>query len=560
MYQYNELDHKYVRQRIVQFRDQIDRRLSGSLNEEEFKPLRLHNGLYAELHAYMLRVAIPYGTLRSDQLRQLAMIAEKWDRGYGHFTTRHNIQFNWLKLNDVPDVLEALADVEMHAIQTSGNCIRSVTTDQFAGIAQDEIEDPRPTAEFIRQWALGHPEFAFLPRKFKIAVTGSGCDRAAIQFQDLGLRLVRTQEGEVGYEVNIGGGLGRTPVIAQTLREFLAKSELLPYLEATLRIYNLYGRRDNKHKARSKILVLEEGLEQIKKLIEAEHARLLASPDELSLLPNPEELARIEKFFQLPDVDLREGFTEDLAGGPLHTVEFNKWQATNTAAHKMRGYCYVTAPLNTSTTAPGDLSAKTMRALADLADQFSFGEIRFSNEQNLILPHVDRQKLPALYDALHALGLTAIAGSIGDIVACPGMDYCSLATARSIPIAQKLTQRFADPDYVERVGQLKIKISGCVNACGQHHIGDIGVLGLEKAGVESYQIVLGGNPIHSRAAIAEKIGPSFSADDVVLAIDRLIETYLNIRQSSDETFIQTYTRVGAEPFRAALYGENRKAA
>ena len=542
MHNYSEFDDAFVRARVEEFRGQIARRLDGSLTEDEFKPLRLMNGLYLQLHAYMLRVAIPYGTLNSAQMRQLAYIAERWDKGYGHFTTRQNIQFNWPKLRDVPEILDALADVQMHAIQTSGNCIRNVTADHFAGAVADEIEDPRITAEVIRQWSTDHPEFAYLPRKFKVAVTGIKTDRAVLRFHDIGLRL-RRQAGEVGYEVVIGGGMGRTPMIGKTVRDFLPKHDLLAYLEAILRTYNLSGRRDNKYKARIKILVHETGLDTLKARIEENFAKQKRLLPELS----PELLSRITSGFQDPTFKT----------SPVHS--HTPWPAlrafidTNTAPHKRADHVIVTVSTKAIGATPGDVTSTQMRVLADLAERFGYDELRISHEQNVILPHVHRNDLPAIFEQLNKAGLaTANIGLISDIIACPGMDYCALATARSIPIAQQISETFADLDAQHDIGPLKIKISGCINACGHHHVGHIGILGLEKAGIESYQITLGGDGTED-AAIGTRTGPGFAYDGIVLAVERLIKAYLALRANSDETFLDTYRRLGIAPFRAALY-------
>ncbi len=555
MYRYDEFDDRFVRERVSQFRSQVERRLSGALTEDEFKPLRLQNGLYLQLHAYMLRVAVPYGTLDSRQMRQLAMIAERWDKGYGHFTTRQNIQYNWPKLADVPDILEALADVGMHAIQTSGNCIRNVTADHFAGAADDEIEDPRPTAEIVRQWSNGHPEFAFLPRKFKIAVTGSPNDRAVTKAHDIGLRMLRNTLGEPGYEVIVGGGMGRTPMIGKVIREFLPKAELLPYLEAVLRVYNLHGRRDNKYKARIKILVHEAKLETIRAEVEDEFRRLRAESDGPTLALSPEEITRIEAYFtppafeELPDAD------SDLDAALMADATFRDWMKTNVVGHRKSGYRIVTVSLKPIGSAPGDASAEQMRALADIAARYSLDELRVSHEQNIVLPHVRAADLPEVFACLQQADLaTANIGLVSDIIACPGMDYCALATARSIPVAQELSKRFADPALAKDIGKLQIKISGCINACGHHHVGHIGILGLEKAGVESYQITLGGDATET-TAIGERAGPGFAYDEVVPAIERLLDAYRALRLTDDETFLQTYRRLGATPFKAALYSQ-----
>ncbi|MEO0914310.1 MAG: nitrite/sulfite reductase, partial [Pseudomonadota bacterium] len=499
MYSYSNFDADFVQSRVAEFRSQVERRLDGSLTEDEFKPLRLMNGLYLQLHAYMLRVAVPYGTLNSRQMRQLAYIADTWDKGYGHFTTRQNIQFNWPKLKDVPDMLQALADVEMHAIQTSGNCIRNVTADHFAGAAADEIEDPRPTAELIRQWSTDHPEFAYLPRKFKVAVTGSPNDRAVTKAHDIGLRMVRNAAGEPGYEVVIGGGLGRTPMIGKVVREFLPKADLLAYLEAILQVYNLSGRRDNKYKARIKILVHETGLEELRERIEANFAR----QDRLLPEVDPSIVARIEAGFAEPVWQVRPLPAPALDAGLRSFID------TNTVAHKNPDYTIVSVSIKPIGGTPGDATSDQMRVLADLGERYSHDELRISHEQNVILPHVHKADIPAVYAALREAGLaTANIGLVSDIIACPGMDYCALATARSIPIAQQISETFADLDAQRDIGPLKIKISGCINACGHHHVGHIGILGLDRAGVENYQITLGGDGTED-AYIGERTGPGF---------------------------------------------------
>ncbi|MFO1141696.1 MAG: nitrite/sulfite reductase [Amaricoccus sp.] len=548
MYDYTDFDRAFVRERVAEFRSQVERRIDGSLTEAEFLPLRLRNGLYLQLHAYMLRIAIPYGTLNSWKLRQLAMIAERWDKGYGHFTTRQNIQFNWPKLKDVPDILDALADVEMHAIQTSGNCIRNVTADHFAGAAADEIEDPRPTAELLRQWSTDHPEFLYLPRKFKIGITGAPNDRAVTKSHDIGIRMVRSDAGEPGYEIAIGGGLGRTPMIAKVVREFLPKADLLPYLEAILHVYNLSGRRDNKYKARLKILVHEESLEAIRERVEA---AFLVNKAHMRPV-NPELVAAIEAAFAAP------AFEPEVVLPPILGAGLRAWIDTNVAAHKLDHYGIVTVSLKPIGGTPGDATAEQMRVVADLAEAYGHDEIRVSHEQNLILPHVPRRHLPEVYARLKEAGLaTGNVGLISDIIACPGMDYCALATARSIPIAQQIAEAFADIDRQRDIGPMKIKISGCINACGHHHVGNIGILGLDRAGVENYQITLGGDGTES-AAIGEKAGHGFAYDEVVPAVERLIEAYLDLRLEPGESFLAAYRRVGIEPFRAALYPEEAR--
>jgi sulfite reductase (NADPH) hemoprotein beta-component len=548
MYDYTDFDIAFVRQRVAEFRDQVERRIAGSLTEAEFLPLRLRNGLYLQLHAYMLRVAVPYGTLDSRKLRQLAMIAERWDKGYGHFTTRQNIQFNWPKLRDVPDMLDALADVGMHAIQTSGNCIRNVTADHFAGAAADEIEDPRPTAELLRQWSTDHPEFLYLPRKSKIGITGSPNDRAVTKSHDIGLRMVRADDGAPGYEVSIGGGLGRTPMIGKVVREFLPKADLLPDLEAILHVYNLSGRRDNTSKARLKILVHEETLEVVRAKVEA---AFLANRAHMGPV-NPALVAALEAAFAPP------AFEPATAQPPLLGAGLRAWVDTNVTPHKQDHYAIVTVSLKPIGGTPGDATAEQMRVVADLAEAYGHDEIRVSHEQNLILPHVPRWHLPEVYARLRDAGLaTANVGLISDIIACPGMDYCALATARSIPVAQEIAERFADIDRQRDIGELKIKISGCINACGHHHVGHIGILGLDRAGVENYQITLGGDGTET-AAIGEKVGRGFAYDEVVPAVERLIEAYLDLRLEPGESFLAAYRRVGIEPFRAALYPEEAR--
>src|SRR4051812_14593395 len=486
MYRYDEFDEALVRDRIVQFRDQVARRIDGSLTEEEFVLIRQMNGLYLQLHAYMLRVAIPYGTLSAGQMRQLALIADRHDRGYGHFTTRQNIQFNWPRLNEVADILDLLADVEMHCIQTSGNCIRNTTADHFAGVAADEVEDPRPTAELIRQWSSLHPEFSFLPRKFKIAVTGSSEDRAAIGVHDIGLRIVRDDAGEIGYKVLVGGGLGRTPMIGKVVREFLPRAELLSYLEAILRVYNLEGRRDNKYKARIKILVHEIGVEAFSARVEEEYAALAGREIDV----DAEEIARIASYFAPPAYEALPARSESFEAAKRDPA-FARFARTNLFPHKIAGYTAVTISLKPIGLPPGDATSDQMRVMADLADRHSFGELRVTHVQNIILPHVRLDDVPTVWSALVEAGLAdANVGLITDIIACPGMDYCKLATARSIPIAQEISTRFADAEREDLIGKLGIKISGCINACGPHHVGHIGILGLDKAGVENYQITL----------------------------------------------------------------------
>ena len=552
MYRYNQFDSEYVRQRVAIFREQVARRIAGVLTEDEFKPLRLQNGVYLQLHAYMLRVAIPYGTLNARQMRALALIAERWDRGYGHFTTRQNIQFNWIRLDDVGDILEALADVEMHAIQTSGNCVRNVTADHFAGAAKDEIEDPRMTAELLRQYSTGHAEFAFLPRKFKIAVTGAAHDRAVTAFHDIGINIVR-KAGVVGYRIVVGGGLGRTPIIGTVLVEFLPKADLLPYLEAVLHIYNRYGRRDNKYKARIKILVQELGIEKMRAEIDAyfrtTRRDFAGVPDAM--------LGAIEAAFQPPEMDVAEAY--DLRHDAALSPALAAWMDTNLTEHRDARHAIVSISLKAPGATPGDASAEQMRVIADLAERYAYDEIRISHEQNVILPHVPKAHIAAVFRALDAAGLaSANIGQLSDIIACPGMDYCALATARSIPIAKEIATRFTALKMERDIGALKIKISGCINACGHHHVGHIGILGLDRAGVENYQITLGGDGTED-ATLGARTGPGFAAEALIPAIETILDTYLHGRTSRAETFLAFYRRVGMAPFKRALYPPTNRA-
>ena len=548
MYRYDEFDQTLVDERVAQFRGQVKRRLSGELTEEQFRPLRLMNGLYLQLHAYMLRVAIPYGTLASKQMRMLAHIARKYDKGYGHFTTRQNIQYNWPKLHEVPDLLADLATVEMHAIQTSGNCIRNVTSDQFAGVAATELEDPRVYCEIIRQWSTFHPEFSFLPRKFKIAVTGAPDDRAAVKVHDIGLFLRRGETGEIGFEVIVGGGLGRTPVIGKTIREFLPKQHLLSYLEAILRVYNMLGRRDNLYKARIKILVNSVGAEEFARLVEEEWQHLKDGPLHLP----QEEIARIHAYFEPPQYESLPNDDEELRSRKLSEPEFGQWVDTNVAEHKVPGYAIVNISLKPIGGIPGDIEADQMDVVADLAEKFSLDELRATHEQNLVLPNVKLSDLYAVWQGLKEAGLaTANLGLISDMITCPGLDYCNLANARSIPVAQRISERFADIKRQKDVGELKLKISGCINACGHHHVGNIGILGVDKKGTEFYQITLGGSATEE-AAVGKILGPAFAYDDVVDAVEKVVSTYVDIRED-DETFNQTVARVGIKPFKEKLY-------
>jgi sulfite reductase (NADPH) hemoprotein beta-component len=550
MYRYDEFDAAFVAGRTAQFADQVKRRLSGELSEDQFRPLRLMNGLYLQLHAYMLRIAVPYGTMNSRQMHKLAHIARTYDRGYGHFTTRQNIQFNWPKLKDIPVILEELASVEMHAIQTSGNCIRNVTTDQFAGAAADEIIDPRPIAEILRQWSSLHPEFSYLPRKFKIAITGSPNDRAAIRFHDIGLQAAVNGAGDIGWEVWVGGGLGRTPMVAKLINSFVPNEHLLAYLESIMRVYNRYGRRDNKYKARIKILVHEEGLESIKGQVEAEFAEVRGG---VLTLPE-EEVDRITTYFALPDFADRSGETVDVAYQSIIDPAYGRWLDNNLHPHKQAGYASVTISLKPVGGAPGDATDVQIDVVADLAERYSYDELRVTHEQNLVLPHVAVSDLRAVYDVLVANGLAeGNNNQITDMICCPGLDFCALANARSIPIAQEISKTFAAPERQKEIGDLKIKISGCINACGHHHVGHIGILGVEKKGGELYQITLGGDATDS-ASVGKIIGPGFEADAVPGAIEKLVDFYIAQRQGEGESFLAAYRRLGEAPFKEALYG------
>ncbi len=551
MYLYDAIDQSLVDQRVEQFRGQVQRRMAGALSEEEFKPLRLMNGLYLQLHAYMLRVAIPYGTLSSDQMGKLAQIARVYDKGYGHFTTRQNLQYNWPKLEDMPDILAELATVQMHALQTSGNCIRNVTADQYAGAAADEVADPRIVAEVIRQWSTLHPEFSFLPRKFKIAVTGTARDRAAVRVHDIGIVIKRDAAGKIGYQVIVGGGLGRTPKIGTTLREFLPERHLLSYLEAVLRVYNQAGRRDNKYKARIKILVHETGAAEFARQVEAEWQEVRDSAIELPA----EEYARIAMFFKPPPFKNLAGDDGEFARHRLENRDFTHWVRTNVASHKRPGYAIANITLKPEGGIPGDATAEQMDAVAALAERFSFSEIRVTHEQNLVLPHVRQADLFELWQTLRRHDLAAPnLGLISDIIACPGMDYCALATARSTPLAQDISRHFADLERQHNIGELKLKISGCINACGHHHVGHIGILGVDKRGEEFYQITIGGSADEA-PSIGTIVGPAFPYERVVEVVETLTATYLAIR-SGTEQFIDTVKRVGLDPFKEALYADH----
>ncbi|MCQ0970730.1 nitrite/sulfite reductase [Paracoccus sp. TK19116] len=548
-----ETESEYVRYRAAQFRQQVARRLDGSLTEEEFRPLRLMNGVYLQLHAYMLRVAIPYGTLDADQMRVLAHLAETYDKGYGHFTTRTNIQYNWPKLIDIPDMLDALATVGMHAIQTSGNTIRNVTTDAFAGAAADEVADPRPYAELIRHWSTDHAEFQFLPRKFKIAISGGAEDRALVTAHDIGLRLVE-RDGARGFEVWVGGGLGRTPILGQVIRDFLPEDDVLPYLEAIVATYNLSGRRDNKYKARIKITVSERGIDAFRADTEDEFVRRRAAFTGVVR----KALHGFQNRFAAPS--FRDAPTDSYDAARSKRAAFRSWTDTNLRPHRADGYASVIVTLKAPGATPGDASGEQMRLLADLAERYGHNDLRISHDQNVVLPHVHVSDLPAIYDALLPAGLaTANAGKTSDIIACPGMDYCTLATARSIPIAQDIAAHFRAEGLEDEIGKLNIRISGCINACGHHHLGHIGILGLDRAGVENYQITLGGDG-YDIPTIGQRAGAGFPAEEVVPAIDRLMRAYLDLRDHPEERFIDAYRRLGVEPFKAALYPAETEAA
>jgi sulfite reductase (NADPH) hemoprotein beta-component len=549
MYIYDEFDRTFIAERAAQFRDQVARRLSGELTEDEFKPLRLMNGVYLQLHAYLLRIAIPYGALSSRQLRKLAHVARVYDRGYGHFTTRQNLQLNWIKLSDMPQVLEELAEAGVHAMQTSGNCIRNITTDQWGGVAADEIEDPRFWAEILRQWSTLHPEFTFLPRKFKIAITAAPHDRAAVKIHDVGLRMIRNAEGEVGFEVSVGGGLGRTPFIAKVIRDFLPKEDLLSYLEAVLRIYNAHGRRDNIYKARIKILVHSLGVQRLKAEVEEEWGKIKDGYLKL----DPAFVADIRSRFVYPDYEDLQDQPTSLSRAIAEDARFALWHRNSVAKHKAPGYAIVTLSLKPTGKPPGDATSGQMEAIADLADTYSHGEIRVGHEQNLALPHVRQQDLPELWRKLDAIGVaTPNVNLVTDIIACPGLDYCSLANARSIPIAMEITRRFASLDEAHSIGRLHVNISGCINACGHHHVGHIGILGVEKNGKEFYQITLGGKADQD-ARLGELLGPAIPYEEAVDTVVRIVRRYLDLRRDRDELFIDAVKRLGVAPFKETLY-------
>lgn len=550
MYRYDRFDETLVAERVRQFRGQVARRLSGELSEDEFKPLRLMNGVYLQLHAYMLRVAIPYGTLSSRQMRKLAFIAGKYDKGYGHFTTRQNIQYNWPALVDIPDILQELATVGMHAIQTSGNCIRNVTCDQYAGAAADEVADPRPYAEIIRQWSTLHPEFSFLPRKFKIAISGSDRDRAAIKVHDIGLQLVENAHGETGFRVFAGGGLGRTPFIGHEIRKFLPRDSLLSYLTAILRVYNFHGRRDNLYKARIKILVNALGADAFRKAVEEEWNLV---PRDTTDVPST-TVEAMQAYFPPPprDPERLSGTDTGLDTARAENGTFDRWVRTNTAEHRFPEYAIVNISLKPAGGIPGDADVAQMEAVADLAGKYAQDEIRVTHEQNLVLPHVRRSDLYTIWKVLEKHNLsTPNAGLVSDIIACPGLDYCNLANARAIPVAQRISSRFAGMEEQEAIGELKIKISGCINACGHHHAGHIGILGVDKRGEEFYQITLGGSGAED-ASIGEIVGRGLSSADLVDAVEKLVRFYCDVRLEG-ERFLDTYRRLGAGPFKEVLY-------
>ncbi len=551
MYRYDQYDQQIVNERVAQFRDQTRRYLAGELSEDEYRPLRLMNGLYIQRHAPMLRVSIPYGLLSSTQLRMLAHIAEKYDKGYGHFSTRQNIQFNWPSLETVPDILADLASVEMHAIQTSGNCIRNITSDHFAGIAGDELEDPRPYCEIIRQWSTFHPEFSFLPRKFKIAVSGAENDRAAVQIHDIGIYLVRGNEGEVGFRILVGGGLGRTPFIGTCIREYLEKKHLLSYLEAILRVYNQLGRRDNMHKARIKILLNATGAEKFTDMVETEWQRIKDS----ALTLDQAEIDRVKAYFSEPEYASHADATQ--AKRLVLQKDFKLWVERNVKAHKTPGYRAVYLSLKHPATAPGDATAAQMNFIADMADRFSHSEIRVTHDQNLILPHVRQADLYPLWNALKKERLaTPNIGLLTDMICCPGLDFCNLANAGSIDIAKQINDRFDELDYLHDIGDFQIKMSGCMNACGHHHVGNIGILGVDKKGQEFYQLTLGG-AAGNQARLGDRLGPAIAKNEVAETIDKILQVYLEQREG-DEQFQETYLRVGLEPFKTRVYAEDTR--
>jgi sulfite reductase (NADPH) hemoprotein beta-component len=555
MYRYDEFDHRLLAERVRQFRRQVRRRLDGELSEDQFKPLRLKNGLYLQLHAYMLRVNVPYGTLSSRQMRRFAHVARTYDRGFGHFTTRQNIQYNWIQLKDAPDVLAELADVEVTAIQSSGNCVRNITSDQYAGVAKDEIEDPRVYCELLRQYSFLHPEFSYLPRKFKIAVTGSPNDRAAVAVHDIGLRMHRNAEGQAGFEVLVGGGLGRTPYIGQRIRAWVAPQDLLSYVEAVLRVYNMHGRRDNIHKARIKIIVNQLGIDRYRELVDEEWERIRGG----ELKVPQEEVDRINAYFAAPAYETLTDDPPELAANRDADAEFSRWLRSNVADHKVPGYAIVNLTLKAPGRVPGDVTADVMDRIADLAERYSFDEIRVNHRQNLVLPYVRQRDLYELWQHLVPLELaTPNLGMLTDIIACPGLDYCSLANARSIPVAQDISRQFVDVDRLAAIGNLTINISGCMNACGHHHVGHIGILGVDKRGQEFFQLTLGGSS-DQNASLGDRLGPGLPQEQVPDAIRAIVDTYMEQREDG-ERFLDTCRRVGIAPFKEAVYGKDAQKA
>ena len=555
MYRYDGFDAKFVAERAAQFRRQVTRRLAGELTEDQFRPLRLMNGLYLQLHAYMLRVNVPYGTLSSKQMRTFAHVARTYDKGFGHFTTRQNIQYNWIKLEEAPDIIKELANSEITSIQSSGNCVRNITSDQYAGCAKDELSDPRIYCELLRQYSFLHPEFSYLPRKFKIAVTGSPNDRAAVAVHDIGLRMHKNEQGEIGFEVLVGGGLGRTPYIGQTIRKWLAPDDLLSYVEAILRVYNMQGRRDNIHKARIKIIVHQMGIDKFRELVDQEWELtkngVLKVPDD--------ELDRIRAYFAAPAYERLADLAADLAAARKADRAFDRWMRGNVIEHKVPGYAIVNVSLKAPGRVPGDITADKMDAVADLADKYSFGEIRVSHRQNLVLVDVKQSDLQQLWRELFALELaTPNLGLLSDIICCPGLDYCALANARAIPIAQDISRAFSDLDELQRIGHFTINISGCMNACGHHHVGHIGILGVDKRGEEFFQLTLGGSS-DQQASLGDRLGPGLPQAEVPGAIRKIVDTFL-MKREHEERFIDTYRRVGIEPFKEAVYGSESQAA
>ena len=549
MYRYDEFDEKLVGERVEQFRRQVDRRMSGELTEDQFKPLRLMNGLYMQLHAYMLRVNVPYGSLSSKQMRAFAHVARTYDKGFGHFTTRQNIQYNWVKLDETPDLLKELADVEVTAIQSSGNCVRNITSDQYAGRAAEELADPRPYCELLRQYSVLHPEFSYLPRKFKIAVTGSPSDRAAVALHDIGLRMHLNDAGKMGFEVLVGGGQGRTPFIAHTIREWLDPEHVLSYVEAILRVYNIHGRRDNMHKARIKIIVNQMGIDKYRELVDEEWERIKNG----SLKVPQEEIDRINAYFAPPAYETLEDIGDELDSLRAADGDFDRWMKSNVVAHKTAGYSIVNITLKAPGRVPGDINADDMDAVADLSDRFSLGEIRISHRQNLTFVDVRQQDLRTLWQELDALDLaTPNLGQLTDIICCPGLDYCALANARSIPLANDITQHFLDVDRLALVGDVTVNISGCMNACGHHHVGNIGILGVDKRGKEYFQLTLGGSSDEG-ASLGDRLGRGLPQEEVPDAIEAIVELYLKTREDG-ERFLDTYRRIGIEPFKEAVYG------